>query len=300
MNSFWIAIDKPIGITSAKCLSIVRKLLNIKKIGHTGTLDPFASGVLCIAVGEATKTIPFINTELPKEYEFTIKFGEATDTLDSDGEIIARTAIHPSKELLDRVLPKFIGKIEQIPPKFSAIKVNGKRAYHLARAGENFKLPTRKVTVQNLQMLKSVNKSATFKVTCSKGTYVRTLGDDIAKATGSLGHLIHLRRTKDLIFENNNIISLEILKKIVHNATEKNEDLLKNLQKYIYNIDAVLDDIPAVNVYDEVQLALQQGKKIKFNDKISTMHVRAKNNGQLIAICAVEDNAMQPLRVFNI
>jgi tRNA pseudouridine55 synthase len=293
MNNFnsWIGIDKTVGISSAYCLNQLKRIVQVKKIGHTGTLDPFASGVLCVAIGEATKTIQFINHDQFKEYEFVVKFGAETDTHDSEGKIIAETAVIPTQEDIYKVINNFIGKIIQIPPKYSALKVNGKRAYKLARLGQEFELKAREIEIASLELLELQGNQAKFKVSCSKGTYVRVLGADLAKSLGSLGHLIALRRTKDMIFNEKNIFSLEKLIELVHN---------RQLENYLHDFDAVLDDISVLQIDEEQRSAIRQGKQIRVTSEYSKDFLRVKCGGKLVAICRQVNNLLMPVRVFNI
>jgi len=301
MNKYncWLAIDKPVGFTCGKILAKIKKILNTKKIGHTGTLDPFASGVLCVAVGEATKTIPFINDKQSKSYEFVIIFGQKTDTLDSDGEIIEENDIRPEKSRVEDILAKFTGEIEQIPPKYSALKIDGERAYNLARKGVDFELKSRKVNIHSLKMLEWNEDSAKFSVECSKGTYIRTLGEDIAATVGCLGHLTYLRRTKDLCFDESNIIELDFLDKVVHNASVNLDDhSSRRSSKVFYPVDYVLDDILAVSL-DKLQLKdIKQGRIVKINQNYNS-RVRAKYQDKLAAVGWLHQNNLQPIRVFN-
>lgn len=296
----WVGVDKPTGISSAHCLNKIKRILSIKKIGHTGTLDPFASGVLCVAIGEATKTIQFINSDILKKYEFVIQFTKETDTLDCEGKVTATTDKIPDRKQLIDVLPKFIGFITQIPPKFSAIKVKGERAYNLARKGYEFELKPREVYIKHLELLDFCDDKAKLLVECSKGTYIRCLGAEIARSLGSLGYLNYLRRMQDLKFDEKNIISLEFLDKIMHNADEKEAMFINELHNFIYPLDIVLDDILAFQVDKFQQLELRNGKKVRVNLGIPDQIIRAKFNEQLVAICRLENKYLQPVRVFNI
>ncbi|MEQ9115965.1 MAG: tRNA pseudouridine(55) synthase TruB [Rickettsiales bacterium] len=293
----WLAIDKPVGYTCGKVLAKIKKILNTKKIGHTGTLDPFASGVLCVAVGEATKTIPFISDSFTKTYECVIKFGQKTDTLDSDGKIIDSNDKRPNRKDLENILEKFRGEVEQIPPKYSALKVNGKRAYDLARKGEEFELKSRKIKIHKLELLEFDRETAKLVVECSKGTYIRSLGEDIAAELGCLSHLIYLRRTKDLCFSEDNIIKLDFLDKMVHNAPG-NLGEEQSEPKVFYPVDYVLDDILAVPL-DKQQLAdIKQGRVIEITKNCSS-RVRARYQSKLVAVGWLNENKLQPNRVFN-
>lgn len=197
----WLVIDKPEGMGSTEVVNLTRRLLNAQKNGHTGTLDPFASGILPIAFGETTKLIDFLGDET-KEYEFTVQWGTETDSADSDGSITADNGRIPADEEILAVLPQFCGEITQTPPAFCAVKINGRRAYELARKGEEVNIPERQITVYELEFTGSLpGGRSSFKVRCSKGTYVRSLGRDIARRLGTFGHLCRLRRTRSGIFD---------------------------------------------------------------------------------------------------
>ncbi len=280
----WLNIDKPKNYTSNQVLSYLKRIIRdfyktsngqnkiiLPKIGYAGTLDPMASGVLPIAIGEATKTIPYL-VDAIKTYEFTIKFGEETDSADADGKVINKTNVLPSFEDIKNILPQFIGKIKQTPPIFSAIKIDGKRAYDLARKGIEFEVKEREISIEGLEikgwglennLLPSNPQSLspkpqtiseiTLKCTCSKGTYVRSLGRDIAKKAGSLGHLTYLRRLGVGCFDAKNAINLEI----------ENISLQKGFDYIIPHlkpVDSVLDDIPVLNLRLEEIKNLRDGK----------------------------------------
>lgn len=209
----WLNINKPIGFSSAKVVAIVKKLTKAKKVGHGGTLDPFASGVLPVALNKATKTSQNM-MDATKQYAFTITFGEFRDTDDCEGKVVATSSNRASAWQIMQILPKFVGKITQQPSKFSALKINGKRAYKLAREGVAFITPLREITIFSLQMLSYNIDSASFAVECSKGTYVRTLAYDICCSLNICGFVSKLTRTKvgDFLLENsiNNILDLEL------------------------------------------------------------------------------------------
>ena len=209
----WLNINKPIGFSSAKVVAIVKKLTKAKKVGHGGTLDPFASGVLPVALNKATKTSQNM-MDATKQYAFTITFGEFRDTDDCEGKVVATSSNRASAWQIMQILPKFVGKITQQPSKFSALKINGKRAYKLAREGVAFITPLREITIFSLQMLSYNIDSASFVVECSKGTYVRTLVYDLCKHLNICGFVSKLTRTKvgDFLLENsiNNILDLEL------------------------------------------------------------------------------------------
>ena len=289
----WLIIDKPTGIGSTTIVNQTRHLLNAQKNGHTGTLDPFASGVLPIAFGEATKLIPFV-TNGDKEYEFTLKFGSATDTLDLTGQITADNGNLPSKDQILAILPSFIGQIPQIPPAYSAIKINGKRAYDLARKGLSVDIPERLITIHSLQLLNELPDSQfRFRVSCSKGTYVRTLGADIASRLGTYGYLTELRRTKCAHFSLADTILLDNLKNMDYSARQ--QSLLPLLTS--------LCDITVIAISEEDAVRLRQGQKLSAASyQVADLNQEAivAFASQPVAIVRVEAKSIVPIRVFNL
>lgn len=291
----WLIIDKQEGIGSTDVVNQTRRLLNASKNGHTGTLDPFATGVLPIAFGEATKLIPYV-TDGDKEYEFTLKFGSTTDTLDLTGNITQSGGKLPSKEDILAVLPNFIGTITQVPPAYSAIKINGQRAYDLARKGQDVTIPERKIEIYNLELLSILSDDEyKFKVSCSKGTYVRTLGADIAQKLGTLGHLTALRRTKCAKFSLSDTILLESLKNMSY-IGERQSQLLPLLTS--------LCDITVIAVREEDATKLRMGQKISPKAytiaNIIGQDVIATLNNEAVALVRIEETRISPIRVFNL
>ena len=293
--SGWLIVDKDEGIGSTDVVNQTRRLLNAQKNGHTGTLDPFATGVLPIAFGEATKLIPYV-TDVNKEYEFTLKFGATTDTLDYTGNITKTGGKYPTKEEILAVLPRFIGEIIQIPPAYSAIKINGKRAYDLARQGESVAIPERKIHIFELELLEIIDDSQVrLRVTCSKGTYVRTLGADIAESLGTYGYLTALRRTKCGNFSLSDTILLENLKNI---------EYLGERQKKILPVLTCLCDITVIAVKEEDATKLRQGQSISPKSyEISTLMGKdavATLDNQPVAVVRIDERKISPIRVFNL
>ena len=293
--SGWLIIDKPEGISSAEVVNQTRRLLNAQKNGHTGTLDPFATGVLPVAFGEATKLIPYLN-KADKEYEFTLKFGETTNTLDPTGTITQTGGQLPSKEEILTIIPKFIGTITQTPPAYSAIKIDGQRAYDLARKGQEVSIPSRKIKIYNLELLEILPDSqARFRVACSKGTYVRTLGADIAQSLKTYGYLTSLRRTKCANFTLTDTILLEILKKI---------EYVDERQKKLLPLLTCLCDITVIAVSAEDAAKLKQGQRISPKSyEISSLMGKdavATLDNQPVAMVRVEETKISPTRVFNL
>ena len=292
----WIIIDKQPNIGSTNIVNQTRRLLNANKNGHTGTLDPFASGVLPIAFGEATKLIPLV-TNGDKEYEFTIQFGSTTDTLDLTGTITNQNGKIPTKQEIIEIIPQFLGNIKQHPPAYSALKINGKRAYDLARAGETFNIPERQVCIYNLELLEFITDSQVkFKVSCSKGTYVRTLGADLAKKLGTFGYLTTLRRTKCGKFSLSDTILLEKLKKLEY-VDDRRKELLPLL--------TCLCDITVIAVKEEDAIKLKQGQRIspksyEVAKQLMGQEVFAVLENKPIALVRIEENRISPVRVFNL
>lgn len=291
----WLIIDKPRNLTSSAVVNITRRIFNANKNGHTGTLDPFATGVLPIAFGEATKLIPFV-TDGEKEYEFIIQWGASTNTDDSEGEVISISDKIPTKEEILDILPIFIGRIKQVPPMYSAIKINGERAYKLARQGEIVAMPEREIEIYELELLAMLpNNQSKFKVRCSKGTYVRTLGKDLASELGTFGYLQELRRTKCGVFSLNDKILLENLKNMVYK---------EELERVMLPITTSLRDIAVIAVSEGDAAKLKQGQRISPKN-YDINHIIGKEavamfDDSLVAIVEVEENRISPLRVFNL
>ena len=288
MTHGWIILDKPEGITSTKAGSVVKRLFKQKKLGHAGTLDPFASGILPLALGEATKVMPYVMSDT-KEYEFEVTFGEERDTGDLEGKTTSTCTTIPTAEQIRSVLPQFTGEITQIPPKYSALKINGERAYELARRGEDVEMKSRQVMIYELEFIKIRENKAYLRVLCGTGTYVRTLGQDIARAVGSLGYLSILRRTKVGRFSLKDSVKLDIL---------KNSDYINHVDGYVLPIRAVLDDIPAVSVCVQQATYIRQGRSIDLPDFSGTVLVL--ENGIELALCEGDGAMLHPKRVFNL
>lgn len=288
----WLIIDKPEGITSAKAVAIVKRLTKAKKVGHAGTLDPLATGVLPIALGEATKTTSFA-MEGEKAYQFTIQFGCETTTDDAEGEKAVINNNFPSEAALEVILPDFIGTITQVPPIYSAIKRQGKRLCDRARAGEEDIVPeSREIQVNSLKIVEYNKELAQVicEVYCQKGTYVRSLGRDIARKCGAAGHISQLRRIKVGKFEQKDAISLDKLEKIMHNAQQ-----IENLLPVV----TPLDDIPVVTLTEDEARKLRHGQTISCHIEQYSTQVKAMLGQELIALATVRNNTIKPARVFN-
>ena len=289
----WIILDKPLGRTSAWAVGAVRRLLDANKAGHAGTLDPLASGVLPIALGEATKTVPFIQ-DGTKGYSFSVRWGEARDTLDAVGAITATSAARPTETALRAALPQFMGTLSQTPPSYSALKVAGQRAYDLARAGETPVLAPRTVRIDQLELVSARPDEASFRVECGKGTYVRVLAQDLALAVGTLGYVSALRRTRVGPFAEDRAISLEQLAELVVNPAPV---------AYLHPVAAALADIPAIAVTGAEARRLKAGQPIRLapgNNQGQRGAVWAMVDGLPIAVAEVVDGEVRALRVFNL
>lgn len=290
----WVFLDKPLGLGSTQAVSMVRRAFNAQKAGHAGTLDPLATGLLAIALGEATKTVPWM-MDADKTYRFTVNWGVTTSTGDADerAEIIATSDVRPPRADIETVLSRFMGEIEQVPPAFSAIKVDGQRAYDLARAGQDVEIKSRMVRIEILRLVECPDDDhATFEVTCSKGTYVRSLGQDIAHALGTEGHLSMLRRTASGGID----VSAAITPDVLEGADEQARASL------LHPLDAVLTHLP------HIELTLEQAGRVAHGNPVmllagqlppSAKEVVLTADGQPLAIAVVDGAAAKPARVFN-
>ncbi|MGQ0531123.1 MAG: tRNA pseudouridine(55) synthase TruB [Caulobacteraceae bacterium] len=251
--SGWIVLDKPDDMTSTHAVAAVRRIFNAQKAGHAGTLDPLASGVLPIALGEATKTVPWL-MEAKKIYVFTIRWGVSTDTQDREGKTIAEGAVRPTPDAIRAALPNFIGEIEQIPPQFSAVKVDGERAYDIARSGEAVELEPRRVTVYEAELVSTEGEDlATLRVRSGKGFYIRALVRDLAARLGVEGHVWRLRRTAVGPFTEAESITLDALEDLRHKGAASER---------LNPVETALDDIPALAINGEDAFKLRQGRPI--------------------------------------
>ncbi|WP_265571326.1 tRNA pseudouridine(55) synthase TruB [Sphingomicrobium nitratireducens] len=291
----WIIIDKPVGIGSTPCVGRVKRVLRrlgVKKpkVGHGGTLDPLASGVLPIAIGEATKLAGRM-LDATKAYEFTVRFGEETSTLDAEGEVVATSDVIPSLQEIEDVLPGFTGTIEQVPPAFSALKVDGKRAYDLARKGEEVALASRTVVIHELRIVDFQEGAATLSASVSKGTYIRSLARDIARALGSVGHVTMLRRTRAGPFGLDKAIMLDFLDEIAS---------ARDLTDKLIPLTAGLDDIPALPVSPEEARLIRHGQRLSGHPAPPGQYF-AMDQEVPVALVEVEENGeVAVVRGFNL
>ena len=295
----WINLNKPEGFSSFKCVYIIKKLIKIKKVGHAGTLDPLASGVLPIALGEATKALRFA-VENEKTYTFIITWGSETSTDDKEGEILKKSDNRPSKKAILEKIKLFNGDILQTPPNYSAIKINGIRSYKLARLGKTLKLNERKITVHNFKLLNIINKNeAKFFVKCQKGTYVRSLARDLGQELGVFGHVSYLKRESVGNFCIKKSISLDQIEKLSH---------------YFAKQDIILPILYPINENDIIEVSqktsenLLKGKKVIIENLMDKTIIENKESkffltrfeGNPVAICLQENGILLPKRVFNV
>ena len=289
----WVILDKPVGLGSTPAVGKVRRLFGAQKAGHGGTLDPLASGVLPIALGEATKTVPFV-MDGRKEYRFTLRFGEARSTEDAEGAVTALSAKRPTDADIRQALSGFLGEIEQVPPAFSALKIEGKRAYDLARAGQTVDLASRRVLIEHLDLVSRPDADhADFVVGCGKGTYIRSLGRDLALVLGTVGHLSALRRTAAGPFREASAISLPKLEALGH---------IPALLGALAPVATALDDIPAVALTETQADRLRQGQPVLLTRDAppSGALLRAEAGSRLVALVRSDGASIQPVRVFNL
>lgn len=286
----WIILDKPVGVGSTPAVAQVRRAFDAQKAGHGGTLDPLASGILPIALGEATKTVPYV-MDGKKTYRFTVRFGEERTTDDAEGTCVEVSPQRPSRQDIDAVLPAFIGTIYQVPPQFSALRVDGKRSYERARQGEDVTLTPRPVWVESLS-LETVDSSdeATFCVTTGKGFYVRALARDMGRRLGCFGYISALRRCACGPFSEEDAISLDKLQQLGHSSA---------LLDALLPTASALDDIPAIAVSDDDAFRLSKGQMIPCHGPEGCAVVRAMKGDQVVALVRICDGAAHPFRVLN-
>ncbi|MEE2655022.1 MAG: tRNA pseudouridine(55) synthase TruB [Pseudomonadota bacterium] len=298
----WISIDKPAGCTSTQVMARVRRCVDAAKAGHGGTLDPIATGVLPIALGEATKTVSYV-MDGQKRYKFTVSWGEERTTDDLEGEVKTVNDYRPSESEILAVMEEFTGTIEQVPPNFSAIKIDGKRAYSLARAGKSVSLKKRPVVITNLSLVDVPNKDcAVFEMTCGKGTYVRSLARDMGRHLNTSGYVKELRRIQCGPFLETNSISLETLETLVHSAPPS---------AYLLSVETALDDIPALALNITQADHLRHGRPVRVQDTEGRSHVEtgflvdgdvfcAMADGRPVALARLIDGEIRVIRGLNI
>jgi tRNA pseudouridine55 synthase len=295
----WIVLDKPVGMTSTHAVSIIKRLFTAKRAGHAGTLDPLASGALPIAMGEATKTVPFV-MDGRKLYRFTVRWGEERDTDDAEGRVTQTSAQRPSADAIRALLPSYTGLIQQIPPRFSAIKVEGERAYDLARDGAVVELAARPVAIARLDLVTAPDADhAVFEAECGKGTYVRSLARDMGRSLGCFGHVSQLRRVSVGPFGEKTMIPLVELEALCHRAATGEA----SLADLILPVETALDDIPALAVNRADAARLQRGQAVIVRGRDAPIFrgpVYVTVAGQLLALAEVDHGEIVPKRVFNL
>ena len=289
--SGWVILDKGVGITSTHAVAIVKRAFNAKKAGHAGTLDPLASGILPIALGEATKTVPFV-MDGRKAYRFTVSWGVETDTDDAEGRVVATSPDRPSREQVEAALPAFVGAIEQVPPQFSAIKIQGERAYDLAREGEVVELVARQVQIDHLSVVEHEPDRTIIAAECGKGTYVRALARDLGRVIGCHGHVSALRRTCVGPFAEAGSCSLATLEEA---GPERSG-------AHLQPVETALDAVPSVPVSRDMALRLMRGQAVILRGRDAPVDGKAfaTCNGVLVAIGDVERGELVPHRVFHL
>lgn len=303
--SGWVNLNKPAGMTSNDALMILKRALGFPKIGHAGTLDPLASGVLPIALGEATKLVSYM-MEDDKVYLFAVTWGEQRTTDDAEGEVMVASDVRPTEDQIKSILPQFTGTIMQKPPTFSAIKIAGQRAYDLARAGKEFEIEARPIEVYELSLVSHTESSATFRAVCGKGTYVRSLARDMARKLGTYGYVSLLVREAVGPFSLESSISLDILGENADKSA---------LESAVLPVETVLDDIPVLSVSDQEAVRLKNGQKLTFIARPQVQRLLdaglqvgqtepglaiAMYQGKPLAILEVVGVEAQPVRVFNL
>jgi tRNA pseudouridine55 synthase len=295
----WVVLDKPVGMTSTQAVGALKRMFKAKRAGHAGTLDPLASGALPIALGEATKTVPFV-MDGKKLYRFTVRFGEERDTDDAEGRVTQTSEQRPTEAAIRAELPAFIGTIEQVPPRYSAIKIDGERAYDLAREGEAVELAARPVEIRRLDLTSMPDLDhAMFEAECGKGTYVRAIARDLGRKLGCFAHVCALRRVSVGPFDEVAMIPLEQLQAMCDRAAAGEG----NLADALMPVETALDDIPALAVSGADAARLQRGQAVLLRGRdapIFTGTVYVTAGGRLQALAEVDRGEIVPKRVFNL
>ncbi len=295
--SGWLIFDKPQGMTSTQAVTRVKRLYDAAKAGHAGTLDPLATGVLPIAFGEATKTVPFV-VEGSKQYRFTVRFGAETETDDAEGKVVARSERRPTRAEIEAKLPLFTGEIDQVPPRYSALKVDGARAYDLARDDEEFELAPRRVSVERLALVDHPDSDrCVLEASCGKGTYVRSLARDLGRALGSYGHVEALRRTRVGAFGEDRAVTLATLEELAESGGH--EALLAVIEP----VETALRGIPALALSGPDADRLRRGQPVLLRGRDAPIvegTVYATSRGTLVALGEVDKGELKPRRIFNL
>lgn len=292
----WLVLDKPVGMTSTHAVSVVKRVFQARRAGHAGTLDPLASGLLPIALGEATKTVPFV-MDGRKVYRFTVRWGEERDTDDAEGRATEISAERPTAEAIRALIPRFSGLIEQVPPRFSAVKIGGERAYDLARDGEAVELAPRPIEVHHLELVETPDPDhSVLAAECGKGTYVRALARDMGRALGCFGHVTALRRTAVGPFAEQNAIALETLQRMA-------PDDPVIAAAALLPVEAGLAALPALRVSSADAGRLARGQAVLLRGRDAPVlegWVAVFAQGGLVALAQVEKGELRPRRIFNL
>lgn len=293
----WLILDKPVGMTSTHAVAIVKRVFRAKKAGHAGTLDPLASGCLPIALGEATKTVPYV-MDGEKAYRFTVTWGVETTTDDTEGTATQTSDKRPSRAEVEALLPRFTGAIQQVPPQFSAIKIDGERAYDLARDGETVKLEAREVVIDRLAIVSHTDEATVIEAECGKGTYVRAIARDMGRALGCFGHVTALRRTRVGPFAEAIFVSAEDLTREIADPAEREA----HLSAMIAPVERGLDELSSLTVSSNDAGRLRRGQGIILRGRdapIMEGHVTVFCGSDLVAIGDVQGAELRPHRVFQ-
>ena len=287
----WLVLDKPVGISSAAAVAIAKRIFGGVKAGHGGTLDPLASGILPIALGEATKTTAYA-MGAEKSYEFVAHWGVQTSTDDAEGEVIARSDVRPTAEQIEAILGEFTGEIDQTPPAYSAVKIGGKRAYAIARHSDEMPdIQSRKISIHSIGLIDHDTTQARFEVHCGKGAYIRSLARDMGMRLGTVAHVTELRRLSVGQFSTKNAISLDFLKELGDSAAAS---------PYVIPVVAALDDIPALAITTAEAQKLRYGQLLQPKPDMAPDKIyKALVDGALVALIEVREDGLKPMRVFN-
>ncbi|MEO8650956.1 MAG: tRNA pseudouridine(55) synthase TruB [Hyphomicrobiaceae bacterium] len=293
----WVILDKPVGMTSTQAVGKVRWLFQAQKAGHAGTLDPLATGILPIALGEATKTVPYA-VDGQKSYRFTVRWGAETDTDDAEGQIVERSDVAATRDAIEALLRSFIGEVMQTPPSFSAIKIDGQRAYDLARQGETVQLEARPVQIDRLDLVGMPDPlTSIFEAECGRGTYVRAIARDIGRTLGCFGHVIALRRTRVGPFRETQAVTLSELEDAANL-----EDGGIEIKTMLRPVESALAELLEVTVSQSDAARLARGQTVLLRGRdapVMSGEAFALSKGTLIALCEIERGELRPLRVFN-
>ncbi|CAN7158120.1 tRNA pseudouridine(55) synthase TruB [Pararhizobium sp. LjRoot235] len=296
--SGWLILDKPLDFGSTEAVSKIKWLFKAQKAGHAGTLDPLASGMLPIALGDATKTVPYV-MDGRKIYEFAVAWGEERSTDDLEGEVVQSSDARPSEEDIRALLPKYTGVISQVPPQFSAIKIDGNRAYDLAREGETVDIPAREVEVFRLSLLGCTPNLAHFEIECGKGTYVRSLARDFGRDLGCFGHIASLRRSFVAPFAEEAMVPLAEL--VALEKIENEDERLEALDAFLIDTGEALSNLPHIAITEEQAHRLKMGNPIILRGRDAPMaepEAYATSRGKLVAIGEIGEGEFRPKRVF--